>query len=69
MTYIKSNSLFEELSPEAIYQFVSPPILISDRLKSPENMGAMIRLALNIAASKAIFLGEAPKHQLTKLQR
>jgi len=69
MSYIKSNLLFEELLPEAIYQFVSPPILISDKLKSPENMGAMIRLALNIAASKAIFLGEEPLHHITKLQR
>ena len=32
-------------------------------------MGSMIRLALNIAASKAIFLGEEPEHHLTKLQR
>lgn len=32
-------------------------------------MGAMIRLAINIGASKAIFLGEKPQHHLTKLQR
>ena len=47
MTYLKSNDLFEKISPEKIFEQVPRPILIADHLMTPDNLGAMIRLADN----------------------
>ena len=69
MTYLKSNDLFEKLNPESLYQQVPKPILIADHLMTPDNLGAMIRLADNIGACEVCFLGKEEEHRLGKVRR
>lgn len=69
MTYIKSNQLFEQIPTEEMYERIPRPIVIADHLMTPDNMGAMIRLADNIGASEMCFLGEESHHSLGKVRR
>jgi len=69
MTYLKSNDLFEKLSPERFYERVPRPMLIADHLLTPDNMGALIRLADNIGATEVCFLGKEEEHRLGKVRR
>lgn len=69
MAYLKSNDLFGKLNPETLYEHVSRPLLIADHLMTPDNMGAMIRLADNIGASEVCFLGSEDEHRLGKVRR
>ena len=52
MSYIKSNDLFERIPTEELYQRVPRPMLIADHLMTPDNLGALIRLADNIGATE-----------------
>jgi len=69
MTYLKSNALFENTTPETLFQHVPHPMLIADHLMTPDNLGAMIRLADNIGASEICFLGKEDEHRLGKVRR
>lgn len=69
MTYLKSNNLFERLTPEHLYQQVPHPLLIADHLMTPDNLGALIRLGDNIGASEVCFLGKEDEHRLGKVRR
>ena len=69
MTYLKSNDLFGKLAPEKLFEQVPHPILIADHLLTPDNIGAMIRLADNIGASEICFLGKEDEHRLGKVRR
>lgn len=69
MTYLKSNDLFSETRPERLYERVPHPMLIADHLMTPDNIGAMIRLADNIGASEICFLGDEDEHRLGKVRR
>ena len=69
MAYLKSNDLFSKLAPETLFERVPRPILIADHLLTPDNMGALIRLADNIGASEVCFLGREEEHRLGKVRR
>lgn len=69
MAYLKSNDLFGKLTPEKLFGRVPHPILIADHLMTPDNIGAMIRLADNIGASEICFLGNEDEHRLGKVRR
>ena len=69
MAYLKSNDLFNELNPETLFEHVPHPILIADHLMTPDNMGALIRLADNIGASEVCFMGKEEEHRLGKVRR
>ena len=69
MAYLKSNDLFDKLNPETLFERVPRPIIIADHLMTPDNMGAMIRLADNIGASEVCFLGKEEEHRLGKVRR
>lgn len=69
MTYLKSNDLFAETEPESLYKNLPRPIVIADHLMTPDNIGAMIRLADNIGASEMCFLGNEDEHRLGKVRR
>ena len=69
MSYLKSNTLFEQIRTEDLYQHVPRPLLIADHLLTPDNIGAMIRLADNIGASEMCFLGNEDEHRLGKVRR
>ena len=69
MTYLKSNDLFAETEPERLYRSLPRPIVIADHLMTPDNIGAMIRLADNIGATEMCFLGKEDEHDLGKIRR
>ena len=69
MTYLKSNDLFERISPERLFERIPRPFIIADHLLTPDNLGAMIRLADNIGASEICFLGNKQEHRLGKVRR
>ena len=69
MTYLKSNDLFAEIAPEDLFERIPHPIVIADHLMTPDNIGAMIRLADNIGASEICFLGKEDEHRLGKVRR
>ena len=69
MSYLKSNDLFEQLSPESLFRRVPRPMLLADHLMTPDNLGAMIRLADNIGATEVCFLGKEEEHRLAKVRR
>lgn len=67
--YIKSNKLFEYSRPESIYASIPRPIVMADKLLTPDNMGAMIRLADNIGASEMIFLSTEPSNSIGRVRK
>ena len=69
MTYLKSNDLFAEIAPEDLFERIPHPVVIADHLMTPDNIGAMIRLADNIGASEICFLGKEDEHRLGKVRR
>ena len=69
MAYLKSNDLFADLAPESLFERVPHPMVIADHLMTPDNIGAMIRLADNIGASEVCFLGKEDEHRLGKVRR
>ena len=69
MAYLKSNDLFADLAPEQLFEHVPHPVVIADHLMTPDNMGALIRLADNIGACELCFLGKEDEHDLGKVRR
>ena len=69
MSYLKSNDLFERIPTEELYQRVPRPMLIADHLMTPDNLGALIRLADNIGATEVCFLGSEEEHRMGKVRR
>ena len=69
MAYLKSNDLFAGLAPENLFERIPHPMVIADHLMTPDNIGAMIRLADNIGASEVCFLGKEDEHRLGKVRR
>ncbi|MGQ1786818.1 TrmH family RNA methyltransferase [Saccharicrinis sp. GN24d3] len=45
------------------------PILVADQLKSPENMGHIIRLASNFGCAKVIFIGDSQSVRHSKIKK
>ncbi len=58
MEYLKSNEFFANLEDANAHACIARPWLIADNLRTPENLGSLIRLADNIGAGHMIFLGE-----------
>ncbi len=56
-----SYELFKDLKTSDIYRSLSRPIIIADDIRTPENMGSIIRLGANIGALKVIFISERGK--------
>lgn len=55
---LSSFDLFKKLKLSEIYENLSRPIIIADDIRTPENMGSIIRLGANIGADKVIFISE-----------
>jgi len=61
----KSNSLssvelFRTLETNRFYENAYRPIVVADNLRTPENMGAVLRLAGNIGAALTLFVTNTP---------
>lgn len=55
---LNSYELFKNLKTSDIYRTLSRPIIIADDIRTPENMGSIIRLGANIGALKVIFISK-----------
>ncbi|PLX12307.1 MAG: TrmH family RNA methyltransferase [Marinilabiliales bacterium] len=53
---LSSYKLFKNLKTSEVYNSLSRPFIIADDIRTPENMGAIIRLAANIGANEVIFI-------------
>ena len=53
-----SFEFFRALRSNPRYQNIAKPIIVADSLRTPENMGSVLRLAGNIGAEKTIFISE-----------
>lgn len=53
-----SYELFSNSEFQANFQNIAKPIIIADNLRTPENMGAVLRLAGNIGAKKTVFISD-----------
>jgi tRNA G18 (ribose-2'-O)-methylase SpoU len=53
---ISSYKLFNRLEMSNVYQRLTRPLIIADNLRTPENMGSVLRLAANIGAEKVYFI-------------
>ncbi len=69
MTYLKSNELFKQINTESLYQRIPRPMVVADHLMTPDNLGALIRLADNIGATEVCFLGSEEQHRMGKVRR
>lgn len=71
MSFQNSHQLFQNDLPfHKIYAHLPRPIIISDNMRNPENMGAVLRLAGNIGAMKSLFISEkAQVFKASKINR
>lgn len=61
-----SKYLFKNFTlPEDYYS----PIIIADNLKTPENLGNVLRLADNIQTKKVLFVDSEPNLRLSKVKK
>ncbi len=65
---LKSNLLFQDKSYH-LKDSANFPIIITDQLKSPENMGHIIRLAANFNCIKVLFIGEKSLVRESKIKK
>lgn len=56
-----SYYLFKDMELSVIYNKISRPIIIADNLRTPENIGAILRLAANIGAENVLFVNDDDK--------
>lgn len=56
-----SYQLFNKLEFSNIYTSLHRPIIIADHLRTPENIGAVLRLAANIGAENVLFVNDDDK--------
>jgi len=65
-----SVELFTQLGTSGVLQNKHLPIIIADNIRTPENMGLILRLAGNISASKTLFLNDiTPNFKEYKIKR
>lgn len=69
MEYLKSNDLFASMRCDGIYRHIKHPSIVADNLLTPDNMGALIRLADNISADELIFLSQTGNVDMRKVRR
>ena len=61
---------FSDLKLAEIYQKTNRQIIVADRLRTPENMGSVLRLAGNIGAKKTIFISDtAHQFRLRRIKK
>ena len=53
-----SHKLFKDMQLHETYEKVYKPIIIADQIRTPENMGSILRLAGNIGAGKTLFVSD-----------
>lgn len=67
MEDLNANRFFENTSYHPSWPY--PPIIITDHLKTPENLGQIIRLAGNVGCSKVLAVHEDINLKLSKVRK
>lgn len=67
MEDLNANRFFQTTPYEISWPF--PPIIITDHLKTPENLGQIIRLAGNVGSVKVLAVHEGESLKLSKVQK
>lgn len=67
--YLSSEELFNRQFGKEFYANRFRPIIIGINLRSPENIGGLIRIAGNIGCEKIIFAGENSNFKSGKIKR
>lgn len=67
MEDLNANRFFQTTPYEISWPF--PPIIITDHLKTPENLGQIIRLAGNVGCAKVLAVHEGESLNLSKVQK
>lgn len=55
---INSFEFFSRMRDDPRYQKLPGPVILAEELRSPENMGAMLRLAGNIGCRETLFISD-----------
>ena len=61
---INSYNLFKKLNFSSVYDNIPRPVIIADNIRTPENMGMILRLAGNIGADKVFFVNDDPEKEV-----
>jgi len=61
LTSKSSYELFNKLEFSNIYTSLTRPIIIADHLRTPENIGAVLRLSAHIGAGNVLFVNDNEK--------
>ncbi len=65
-----SVELFKNLQISGSFEGISSPIIVADNLRTPENMGLILRLAANVNACVTLFLSDNDsKFKTSKIKR
>lgn len=67
MEDLNANRFFQNRPYEISWPY--PPIIITDHLKTPENLGQIIRLAGNVGCAKVLAVHEGESLKLSKVQK
>lgn len=67
MLNLNSNNFFQQKSYAIKHSF--RPIIITDNLKTPENIGQIIRLAGNIGCEDVLVVNDSERPRLSKIKR
>jgi len=65
---IKANQFFKDRLFDAI-QKKAKPIIVADRIKTPENMGMILRIAGNIGCGKVLFIDSGQPVRTKKIKK
>ncbi len=66
---ITSSQNFFQTHKTKVWNKDSAPILVGIGIRSPENIGAMIRLAGNVGCIKLLFVGNEEDHKMAKIKK
>ncbi|OIP00437.1 MAG: hypothetical protein AUJ98_07790 [Bacteroidetes bacterium CG2_30_33_31] len=66
---VKAEDFFSRNYGTDFYKKIARPIIVAINLKSPSNIGGIIRLADNIGCIKVIFIGDKSQFKQSKIKK
>ena len=65
---MKENDSRLLFAPGTVQPPADPPLIIADGLRTPENVGSLVRLAANIGITKVVLLN-SPELKVSKMRK